>query len=145
MFLSEANKDAIVQEIKEAEKQTSGEIKIHIEEICPTEDPLERAKQIFDYLALDKTALRNGVLFYLAFNSRKFAILGDKGIDEVVTSVFWDSTKETLKSYFVKGMITEGLCEGIRMAGLQLKKYFPYDKHDDINEISDDISTELIP
>lgn len=145
MFLSEANKDLIVQEIKEAEKQTSGEIKIHIEEICPTEDPLERAKQIFDYLALDKTALRNGVLFYLAFNSRKFAILGDKGIDEVVTSVFWDSTKETLKSYFVKGMITEGLCEGIRMAGLQLKKYFPYDKHDDINEISDDISTELIP
>ena len=96
-------------------------------------------------MALDKTALRNGVLFYLAFNSRKFAILGDKGIDEVVTSVFWDSTKETLKSYFVKGMITEGLCEGIRMAGLQLKKYFPYDKHDDINEISDDISTELIP
>ena len=138
------NKEAIIKEIKSAELQTSGEIKVHIEEVCPVDDPVERAKQVFDYLALDRTAQRNGVLFYLALSNRKFAILGDTGIDQVVTSVFWESTKETLKSYFVKGMITEGLCEGIRMAGNQLQKYFPYQK-DDVNEISDDISTDPIP
>ncbi|HEY1053615.1 MAG TPA: TPM domain-containing protein, partial [Emticicia sp.] len=83
MFLTETNKERIVKAIKDAELNTSGEIKVHVEETCPTEDPMDRAKQVFQYLCIDRTAQRNGVLFYLAHVSQKFAILGDEGIDKV--------------------------------------------------------------
>jgi uncharacterized membrane protein len=139
MFLSEADQARIVDAIKEAEMNTSGEIKVHIEQECPDADPLVRAKFVFEYLALHKTVLRNGVLFYLAHGDRKFAVLGDKGIDQAVTSVFWDSTKEILRNYFSRELYTDGLCEGIAEAGKQLKKHFPYQSNDR-NEIPDDIS-----
>jgi uncharacterized membrane protein len=90
-------------------------------------------------LALHKTAQRNGVLFYLAHEDRKFAVIGDKGIDKAVTILFWESTKEILRNHFAQQQYTEGLCAGINEAGKQLKKYFPY-QSDDKNELSDDIS-----
>lgn len=139
MFLSEDQQKQIVEAIKEAELATSGEIKVHIEANCPTEDPMERAIYLFNYLALHKTALRNGVLFYLAHEDHKFAVVGDRGIDQAVTALFWESTKEILYNHFAKGQFTEGLCTGINEAGKQLKKYFPY-QSDDKNELSDDIS-----
>lgn len=123
----------------EAEKHTSGEIKVHIEKECSSENPMERAKEIFEYLSLHKTALRNGVLFYLAYDDHKFAILGDKGIDDVVGQDFWDSTRNMLTFHFKKGEFLEGFCNGIFEAGQQLKTYFPY-QTDDSNEISDEIS-----
>ena len=85
------------------------------------------------------TEERNGVLFYLAYEDRKFAVLGDKGIYEKVSQNFWDSTKDLLRSHFSKNQFSEGLCQGIAEAGLQLKKHFPY-QSDDINELPDDIS-----
>lgn len=144
MFFSEAEKEKIVAAIKQAELNTSGEIKVHVEEVCPEADALERAKEVFLYLSLDRTAQRNGVLFYLAHGDRKFAVLGDTGIDKAVPANFWESTRDTIRQYFQQGSFSEGLQMGIREAGEQLKKYFPYQK-DDVNEISDDISTEPIP
>lgn len=144
MFFSEVEKEKVVAAIKQAELNTSGEVKVHIEELCPEADPLERAKQVFLYLSLHKTAQRNGVLFYLAHGDKKFAILGDTGIDKVVPPNFWESTRDTLRLNFSQGNFSEGLQMGIKEAGFQLKKYFPYQK-DDINEISDEISTEPIP
>jgi uncharacterized membrane protein len=144
MFFSEAEKEKIVAAIKRAELDTSGEIKVHIEEICPASDALERAKEVFLYLSLDRTAQRNGVLFYLAHGDRKFAVLGDVGIDKAVPANFWESTRDTIRQYFQQESFSEGLQMGIREAGEQLKKYFPYQK-DDVNEIPDDISTEPIP
>lgn len=144
MFLTETAKERIVIAIKDAELNTSGEIKVHIEETCPTEDPVERAKQVFQYLLLDRTAQRNGVLFYLAHVSHKFAILGDEGIDKVVPINFWDGIRDSMRQYFLQEDFAGGLQMGIREAGNQLKKFFPYHQ-DDINEISDDISTEPIP
>ena len=141
MFLSEAEKEKVVAAIKQAELNTSGEVKVHIEELCPETDPFERAKQVFLFLNLNTTAQRNGVLFYLAHGDRKFAVLGDIGIDKVVPPNFWESTRDTLRLYFAQGEFGEGLQMGIKEAGFQLKKYFPYQK-DDINEISDDISTD---
>lgn len=139
MLLSESDQKRITTAIMEAEKHTSGEIKVHIEKECPSQDPLARAAEIFGYLSLHKTALRNGVLFYLAYDDHKFAILGDKGIDEVVGQDFWDSTRNMLSFHFKKGEFTEGFCNGIFEAGQQLKKYFPYHSEDS-NELSDEIS-----
>ena len=138
-FLSNDDQQRIIQAIKEAETQTSGEVKVHIEKKCPHEVPLERAKEVFTQLGLHQTQLRNGVLFYLDYEDRKFAVLGDQGIYEKVPVGFWDSTKDLLRQHFSQGTYAEGLCQGIREAGLQLKKYFPY-QTDDLNELPDDIS-----
>lgn len=139
MFLTEEQQKQVVEAIKEAELATSGEIKVHIEENCPNDNPVQRATYLFNYLALHKTAQRNGVLFYLAHEDRKFAVIGDEGIDKAVTALFWESTKEILRNHFSKHQYVEGLCAGINEAGKQLKKYFPY-QSDDKNELSDDIS-----
>jgi uncharacterized membrane protein len=136
---SDAEKKSITDAIQRAELNTSGEIKVHVEEHCPLDDPFERAKEVFYFLSLDHTALSNGVLFYLSFRDRKFAILGDKGIHDKVGSGFWDKEKALLHEYLHTGNTVEGLCLAIEMAGNSLKEHFPY-MSDDINEISNDIS-----
>jgi uncharacterized membrane protein len=138
-LFSDAQQKKIISAIKEAEKQTSGEIKVHVEPNCQGKAALERAKEVFEYLHLHKTALRNGVLFYLATDDHQFAILGDKGIDQKVGQHFWDSTRNLLKEHFKKHDFEQGLCEGIKEAGQQLKTHFPY-TNNDTNEISDEIS-----
>jgi uncharacterized membrane protein len=137
-FFTSEQKQQITQAVKDAEHNTSGEIRIHIESDCD-EDVLDRAAFIFAKLDMHKTKLRNGVLFYLSINDRKFAILGDAGINSVTPENFWDEIKETVISEFKKGEYALGLSTGIKMAGDALKKNFPYQK-DDINELSDEIS-----
>ncbi|MCF0072066.1 TPM domain-containing protein [Dyadobacter sp. CY261] len=138
-FFTEEEQQYIIEAIQEAEKQTSGEVKVHIEPKCPSPDVMERAKEIFLFLNLHQTAERNGVLFYLAHEDHKFAVLGDKGINEKVPADFWNSTKDLLLSHFKVGEFKEGLRRGIIEAGVQLKTHFPY-QSGDINELPDDIS-----
>ncbi|MDQ7917548.1 TPM domain-containing protein [Mesonia sp. MT50] len=128
----------IVSAIQEAEKNTSGEIRVHIEKECK-EDVFSRAKNVFEYLKMHETELKNGVLFYVSTIDRRFYILGDQGINKVVTDDFWESTKEVVIAHFKKEQFKQGLVEGILKAGEQLKKFFPY-ATDDINELSDEIS-----
>ena len=137
-FFGEDQKKQIVDAIKAAENNTSGEIRVHIESQCKG-NVLDRAAQVFAKLEMHKTALRNGVLLYLAIETRTFAIIGDSGINKVVDSHFWDSTKEIMITYFKTGDYTQGLVHGIEQAGEQMKKYFVH-QADDINELPDDIS-----
>jgi uncharacterized membrane protein len=137
-FFSEEEKTRITDAIKEAELKTSGEIQVHIENHCK-EDVLDRAAEVFAILKMHKTELRNGVLFYLSIIDHKFAILGDCGINKVVPDHFWDDIKDHMLAQFRQGKITEGLCEGIYMAGKQLRDHFPY-KEGDSNQLSDEIS-----
>jgi uncharacterized membrane protein len=130
----------IVEAIKQAELNTSGEIKVHIENRCKG-NVEERSLLIFNKLNLDKTQLRNGVLIYLAVKDRKFAILGDEGINKVVGDGFWNDVKDLMLSHFKEGRFTEGLEQGIQRCGEKLKAYFPY-QSDDVNEIPDEISYE---
>ncbi|MCD6375317.1 MAG: TPM domain-containing protein [Caldisericaceae bacterium] len=137
-FLSKEEQQQIVQAIQEAEKETSGEIRLHIEAKCKG-DPLDRAKEVFVKLKMHQTALRNGVIVYLAFQDRKFAIWGDKGINEKVPENFWQDVKEVMAEHFRNNQFAEGLINGITMIGEKLKAFFPYQK-DDVNELPDDIS-----
>lgn len=132
----------IVEAIRQAEKATSGEIRVHVEPNCPSADPVQRAIDVFARLGMHQTKAQNGVLFYLAHVDRKFAIVGDKGIDAKVPPGFWESTKDLLRTYFAKGDYAEGLSLGIEQAGQQLQRYFPYDGVTDTNELTDDISIE---
>jgi len=137
-FLSKQEEQEIVQAIIEAEKNTSGEIRVHIEEHTE-KSPLDRAQEVFFELKMNETQDRNGVLFYVCVSDKKFAIIGDKGINEVVESDFWDCTKDTVIANFKERNFKKGLVEGILRAGERLKKYFPY-QSDDTNELSNEIS-----
>jgi len=137
-FFTKEQKKQITDAIKEAELNTSGEVRVHVEMDCK-EDVLDRAAFWFEKLKMHKTELRNGVLFYLSINDRKFAILGDAGINAVTPDNFWDEIKETVIAHFKKDEYAQGLSKGIKMAGQALQQHFPYQK-DDINELSDDIS-----
>ena len=137
-FLSKAEEQEIVQAIVEAEKNTSGEIRVHIEEHTE-KSPLERAQEVFFELKMDETQDRNGVLFYICVSDKKFAIIGDKGINEAVEADFSDCTKDTVIANFKEGNYKKGLVEGILRAGERLKHYFPF-QSDDTNELSNEIS-----
>jgi uncharacterized membrane protein len=137
-FFTKEQRDDIRQAILNAELDTSGEIRVHIETSCKGE-VLDRAAFLFDKLEMKETELRNGVLFYLAVNNRKFAVIGDKGINSLVPENFWDDIKVILLNHFREGHFTEGLTDGISKVGEKLKVHFPY-KTDDINELPDEIS-----
>ncbi len=137
-FFSKDQQTQIVNAIKEAELNTSGEIRVHVEEHCKV-DVMDRAAYVFALLKMHKTQLRNGVLFYLAIKDRKFAILGDGGINKLVEDTFWDEIKSHVLSQFKAGEHAKGLSGGIIKAGEQLKAQFPY-QEDDINELDDEIS-----
>ena len=130
----------VVEAIKQAELNTSGEIKVHIENHCKG-DVEQRSLVVFNRLKLNETKLRNGVLIYLAAKDHKFAILGDEGINNVVDDGFWNDVTDLMLSHFKEGRFAEGLEQGIQCCGEKLKTYFPY-QSDDINEIPDDISYE---
>lgn len=137
-FFKVKEKEKILTVIREAEKRTSGEIRVHVES-KPGKDPILRAKEVFEKLGMTKTKFRNGVLIYLAVLERKFAIIGDEGIDRVVPENFWDDTKEQMQALFRDGKFVDGVCLGIESVGEHLEKYFPY-QDGDINELKDDIS-----
>ncbi|MCP4312199.1 MAG: TPM domain-containing protein [Bacteroidetes bacterium] len=137
-FFSKEEKEKITSAVKQAETSTSGEIRVHIDNHC-REDVMDRAAWWFKKLEMHKTEQRNGVLFYLAVKDKKFAILGDAGINNVTPDDFWNSIREKMLEQFHEGAFAEGLSQGILLAGEALKAHFPY-QDDDVNELSDEIS-----
>lgn len=137
-FLSKEEEQEIVEAIRVAEKNTSGEIRVHIEKTT-SKPHFDRALEVFHELKMDATELQNGVLFYFAVADKNFVICGDKGINDLVAADFWNSTKELMTAQFQQKKFKQGIVDGILMAGEQLKKYFPWSA-DDINELSNEIS-----
>ena len=137
-FVSLEEKERIKSAVNEAELNTSGEIRVHLDNHCK-EDVMDRAAWWFEKLEMQGTEQRNGVLFYLAVKDHKFAILGDAGVNALTPDNFWDSIKETMAKHFLEGDFSTGLKEGILLAGVALKDHFPY-QDGDVNELSDDIS-----
>ncbi|MAD96465.1 MAG: hypothetical protein CMB99_03970 [Flavobacteriaceae bacterium] len=137
-FLSKGEEQEIIEAIRTAEKNTSGEIRVHLE--AHTDDNhYNRALDVFYQLEMDKTKDQNGVLIYVAVEDHKFVICGDKGINDVVPNDFWDTTKDLMQSHFKQGNFKQGLVEGILKAGEELKGHFPW-QEDDENELSNEIS-----
>jgi uncharacterized membrane protein len=137
-FFTAADQAAIAKAIAEAELNTSGEIRVHIETSF-TGDVLDQASFIFKKLGMHQTEQRNGVLIYLALKNKQFAIIGDAGINMKVPEGFWNSIKDEMANHFREGRFTEGLITGITRSGEKLKEHFPHQR-DDINELTNDIS-----
>lgn len=136
-FLSASDEAEVIDAIRKAEQNTSGEIRLHLEPHTDL-DPFDRAVEVFDNLHMGNTKQSNGVLIYLAVTDHTLVILGDKGINDVVPHDFWESTKDIIIGHFKNGNIKQGLVEGILKAGQQLKIHFPFIKGD-----SDELSNEI--
>ena len=139
-FFTGEQKARILDAIRTAESDTSGEIRVHVEKLC-IGDPADRAAYLFEKLGMHKTSMRNGVLIFFTYDDHKLAILGDAGINGVVPGDFWNNILNTMADKFRENDFTGGLEKGILMAGTLLKKHFPY-KSDDVNELPDEISFE---
>lgn len=137
-FFTPVQQEAIIRAIADAEQATSGEIRVHIETSCKV-NVLDEAAWLFRKVGMHRTADRNGVLIYLALKERSFAIIGDSGINAVVPAGFWDAVRDHMQQCFSEGRFTDGLVEGVLMAGEKLKEHFPRSK-DDVNELPDAIS-----
>jgi len=139
-FLTKQEEQEIVNAIRQAEKNTSGEIRVHLE-YASNHNHFNRATEVFHQLKMDTTKERNGVLIYIAVHDKKFVIYGDEGIDKVVSKDFWETTKSIMEKYFKQGKFKQGIVEGILKAGEELKTHFPW-QTDDVDELSNEISKE---
>lgn len=137
-FLSDGEKEQIVQAIKDAERKSSGEIRVHIEYHCRTE-PLKRAKEVFENLGMTNTEEKNGVLIYVAVGDRNLAVIGDSGINNKVSPDYWHKVKEHIKGELARGQFYQGICLGIELIGEKLKEFFPHHPND-ANELSNEPS-----
>lgn len=135
---NEEEQQQIRKAIEDAEKHTSGQIRVCIEKTC-SEAVLDRAAKYFQRLNMHKTRLRNGVLIYVSTVDRKFAIIGDAGINKVVPENFWDTTRDDMLQQFKYGEVVKGIVTGLKIAGDSLQKYFPHGD-DGTNELPDDIA-----
>jgi uncharacterized membrane protein len=138
MHLSKEEQSEVLLAIQEAEMKTSGEIRVHVESHCPGH-PMDRAKELFFQLSMDQTDLQNGILIYLAIKDRKYAIIGDKGIDAKVPLEFWDTIRDEMRPILAKNEFSKALALGVHQVGEALIASFPFQKGD-INELSNEIS-----
>lgn len=137
-FLTADEEKQVIEAIRTAEKNTSGEIRVHLEKNSKI-DVYERALEVFKMLKMHNTKQQNGVLIYMAVEDRNFVIFGDEGINNVVDDDFWDSTKDIMQGHFKRGHFKQGLVDGILKAGKELETFFPWETGDK-NELPDDIS-----
>ena len=138
-FFSKEDNDLIVQSIRDAERQTSGEIRVFIESHCEYVEPLDRAAEIFAKLKMENTKLRNGVLFYVAMKDHQLAIFADKGIHDAAGHEYWKSMVKQKLSVFKNDSVAHGIMATITAIGDTLKTYFPYEHEVDKNELPDQI------
>ncbi len=139
-FFTTKEEETIILAIRHAERQTSGEIRVHIQHKLEKEVLVE-ATMAFHRLKMDRTEERNGVIFFLCPSQKQFAIFGDEGINKKVSDGFWDDVKEILETSFRQRNFVEGLVNGIELAGEKLKYFFPIQSNDQ-NELPDEISYE---
>lgn len=137
-FFTKEEEERMVEAIRSAEKQTSGEIRIYIEQHCAYINALDRAKEIFGELEMHKTKDRNAVLLYIATKDKQLALLGDAGIYEKMGQIFWDNEVKLMLAEFKQHHFIDGICHIIGDIGEALKTNFPY-ASDDKNELDDGI------
>ncbi len=138
VMLSAEDDRRVVECIREAERRTSGEIRVHFDSIAEG-DVFAEAKRVFELLGMHQTIRRNGVLIFVAPRMRRFVVIGDKGIHSLVPEGFWDDVARLIESYFVQKKWAEGLCAGIKRIADEMAKHFP-PVEGDVNELSDEIS-----
>ncbi|HEY8388701.1 MAG TPA: TPM domain-containing protein [Parasegetibacter sp.] len=138
-LIPEKDQALIIEAIKDAEKQTSGEIRVYMEKHCRFVDPVDRAMEVFETLKMHQTKDRNAVLVYIALNDHQLAVFGDEGIHQKVGQKFWEAEVSKMIAEFKADHFGEGVAEVVRDIGEALRLHFPYDRETDKNELPDEI------
>jgi uncharacterized membrane protein len=138
-LFNEEDKQLIIEAVRNAEKRTSGEIRVFVESRCRYVDAMDRAADIFFGLKMENTANRNAVLIYVAIKDRQLAVLGDEGIHQKLGQEYWEAEVKKLINNFNKDDFAEGIRQCVTAIGEALYYHFPYDKQTDKNELPDDI------
>jgi uncharacterized membrane protein len=138
-LLSDAEEELVVNAIRAAEKNTSGEVRVYIESHCRFVDPVDRAMEVFFGLKMNDTDDHNGVLIYVALKDRQLAVYGDEGIHVRVEKEYWQNAVKQMLQHFNKADHVAGICQTVTSIGQTLAKEFPYEANDDKNELPDEI------
>ena len=139
-LIPDAEQERIVAAIKEAERNTSGEIRVFVESRCSYVDPMDRAKEVFFNLKMDKTEAHNGVLVYVALHDRQMALYGDEGIyKKTGGDPYWVYELNMMRALFTEGNIVDGIATCVINIGKALLQHFPFNNDTDKNELPDDI------
>ena len=138
-FFTVEEKQQIVEAVRSAERQTSGEVRVFVESKCSYMDAIDRAKEIFADLKMYETIDRNAVLVYVALKDRQLAVYGDEGIHKKLGNEYWNTEVRKMISKFNKENYAEGIKEVVEDIGDALIKYFPFNNDTDKNELPDDI------
>ena len=138
-FFTDEEKELIVEAVQNAERRTSGEIRVFVEHRCRYVNAIDRAIEIFENLQMHKTQLRNAVLVYVAIKDRQLAVFGDEGIHKKVGNEYWANEVVKMIHAFNQENIAQGIAQCVKNIGEALCTHFPYDKDTDKNELPDDI------
>ncbi len=142
-FLTPADLEALARAIAEAERHTSGEIRIHLERRlppAPADDPVQaRARDVFHRLGLGRTRERNAVLIYLALEDRQLAVVGDQGVHARLGDAYWQRVRDLMVERLRQGRVREALVTAVETVGGALREHFPR-RPDDQNELPDRVS-----
>jgi uncharacterized membrane protein len=137
-FFTDQESDTIVKVISDIESSTVGELRLHIEDLCP-DSPIDRAVEIFNKLEMYRTEHKTGILIYIATEDHKLAIIGDQGMHSIVGNDYWEYIMNDMKSKFATDSIYSGVLNGVKAVGEKLKEHFPEKRIPD-NELSNEIS-----
>jgi uncharacterized membrane protein len=138
-YFTAEEKLRIVDAIRAAEQQTSGEVRVYIESKNVYVDPMDRAAEVFYDLKMDKTDNRNAVLLYIAMKHKQLALFGDEGIYNATGAAYWNNAVKEMIANISAQHITEGIVNCIHHIGQTLKEKFPFDRVTDKNELPDEI------
>ena len=139
-LLSNADRQMIEQSIQQAESKTSGEVRVYVEPHCTKADAIDRAKEVFAQLGMEKTQARNAIIVYVAITDRKFALYGDTVIYEKAGgAMFWEKAAATMAAKLRQNKLAEGISECVLELGAALATHFPYDPNTKKNELPDEI------
>lgn len=138
-FFTAAEQKQLVDAIRMAEQQTSGEIRIYVESKNPMVDVVERAEEVFYKLKMEHTEHRNGVLLYMAIKHKELALFGDEGIYNATGEEYWKQNVASIIAGITEEKMIESVCNAVLQIGKTLKEKFPYEKNTDKNELPDEI------
>jgi uncharacterized membrane protein len=141
---SRADLDAIVAAVRDAERRTAAEIRVHIERRVAQgrrgpHEAMARARDVFAALKMHETALRAGVLIYLAVEDHKLAIVGDEGIHARVGEGYWEGIRDRMIARLRGGAAGAAVVQAVAEVGTVLAREFPR-RPDDVDELSNEVS-----
>jgi uncharacterized membrane protein len=138
-FFTPEEQQLIVDAVRNAERMTSGEVRVFVENKCSYMNAIDRAAELFLKLEMDETNDRNAVLVYVAMKDKQLAVFGDEGIHKKVGNNYWNGEVDKMIKNFNRNNYAEGIKEVVIDIGEALTKHFPYNNDTDKNELPDEI------